>query len=84
MEELREMVRETVGVGVEVDRMWHSLKYNGNMIMAVEGDMDVRMTFKRNDEHSYAYVSHKENVVPRVRKNVNATTTGARAGEDDT
>ena len=29
VEELREMV--AVGAGVEVDRIWYSLKYDGNM-----------------------------------------------------
>jgi len=28
VEELREMVQETVGVGVQVKRLWYSLKYN--------------------------------------------------------
>jgi len=50
--------------------MTHSLKYDRNMIMAVEGDTDVRMMFKGNDEHSYVYVCNKESVVSRVSKNV--------------
>ena len=50
VEELREMVRKTVGAGVEVDRIWYSLKYDRNMLMAMEGDTDVRMMFKENDE----------------------------------
>jgi len=79
VEELRKMIRETVGVGVEVDRMWYSLKYDRNMIMAVEGNTDVRMIFKGNDEYSYVYVSNKESVVPCVSKNVNGTM-GAGAG----
>jgi len=49
VEELREMVRKTVRAGVEVDRTWYSVKYDRNMIMAVEGDTDVRMMFKAND-----------------------------------
>jgi len=44
--------------------------------MAVEGDTDVRMMFKRNDEHGYVYVCNKESVVPRVSKNISATTGG--------
>ena len=38
VKELREMVRETVGAGVKVYRIWYSLKYDRNIIMAVEGD----------------------------------------------
>jgi len=60
VEELREMVQETVGGGVEVDRIWYSLKYDRNMIMAVEGDTDVRMMLKGNDEHGYVCVQQGE------------------------
>jgi len=49
VEELKEMVRETVGPRVEVGRMWDSLKYNRNIKMAMEGDTNVRMMFKEND-----------------------------------
>ena len=52
--------------------------------MAVEGDTDVRMMFKGNNEHGYVYVSNKESVVLRVRKNVRETTAGAGAGEHGT
>ena len=30
------------------------------MIMAVDGDMDVRMIFIENDEHGYLYVGGKD------------------------
>jgi len=33
------------------------------MIMTVDGDTDVRMMFKRNDEHGYVYVSGKDSMV---------------------
>jgi len=82
VKELREMVRETVGGGVEVDGIWYSLKYDRIMIMAVEEDTDVRMMFKGNDEHGYVYVCNKESVVPRVRKNVRERRAGEGAGED--
>jgi len=36
--------------------MWYSLKYDRNMIMTMEGDMDVRIMFKRNDELGYLYL----------------------------
>ena len=73
VEELKEMVRDTVGPGVEVDRMWYSLKYDRNMIMAMEVNTNVRMMFKENDEHGYVYVSGKDNIVPHVSKDVDAT-----------
>jgi len=56
VEDLRRLVRETEGDGVQVERMWYRLKYDRNMIMTVEGDMDVRIMFKRNDEHGYLYL----------------------------
>ena len=84
VDELRKMVRETVGVGVEVDRIWYSLKYDRNMIMAIEGDIDVMMMFKGNDEHGYVYVCNKESLVPRVSKNATTTTKAAGAGAGGT
>ena len=77
MEELKEMVRETVGPRVEVGRMWDSLKYNRNMKMAMEGDTNVRMMFKENDEHGYVYVSGKDNIAAHVSNNVR----GKRGGQ---
>jgi len=82
VEELRGMIQETVGGGVEVERIWYSLKYDRNMIMAVEGDMDVRMMLKGNEEHGYVYVCNKETVVPRVRKNVRESRVGEGPGEE--
>ena len=58
------------------------MKYDRNMIMAVEGDTDVRMMLKGNDEHGYVYVCNKESVVPRVRKNVRERRVGEGAAED--
>jgi len=84
VEELRGMVKETVGGGVEVDRIWYSLKYDRNMIMGVEGDVDVRMMLKGNDEHGYVYVGNKESVVPCVRKNVRERRVGEGGGEEGT
>jgi len=49
----RRLVRETVGGGVPVERHWNSLKYDRNMLTVVEGDMDVRMMFQKNDELGY-------------------------------
>ena len=84
LQELREMVQEIVGAGVQVDRLWYSLKYDRNMIMAVEGDTDVRMIFKGNDEHGYVYVRNKNSLVWRVSKAVSATTGETGATDDGT
>ena len=45
VEELRGLMGETMGDIVLVERLWYSLKYNRNMIMAVDGDTDVTMMF---------------------------------------
>jgi len=79
VEEVKEMVRETVGPGVEVDRLWYSLKYDRNMKMAMEEDTDVRKMFRGNDEHSYVYVSGKDNITAHVRNDVGGRT--GRTGE---
>ena len=54
------------------------------MIMAVEGDTDVRMMLKGNDEHGYVYVCNKESVVLRVKKNVRERRAREGVGEDGT
>jgi len=53
VEELRGMVREIVGDGLQVERLWYNLKYDENIKMAAEGDKDVRMMLKESDEHGY-------------------------------
>ena len=45
VEELRGLVQETVEDGVVVEMLRYSLKYDRNMIMAVDGDTDMRMMF---------------------------------------
>ena len=68
VEELRGMVREIVGDGVQLKRLWYGPMYDRNMIITVKGDMDVRMMFKRNDEHGYLYEDGKSNLVQHVSK----------------
>jgi len=68
VEELRKMVQGTVGDGVQVEGLWYSLKYDINMIMTVERDMDVRMMLKRNNEHEYLYVGGKNSLGHHVSK----------------
>ena len=82
VEELKLIVRETVGPGVQVGRIWYSLKYDRNMKMTMEGDSDVRMMFKGNDEHGYVYVSGKDNVAAHVSNEVTGIT-GRTADADD-
>ena len=45
VEGLRGLMGETMEDSVLIERLWYSLKYNRNMIMAVDGDADVALMF---------------------------------------
>ncbi|KAJ8428623.1 hypothetical protein Cgig2_015741 [Carnegiea gigantea] len=49
VEELMKMVREMTGTNI--------LKYDREMLVAVEGDSNVKVIFKGNDEHGHLYVA---------------------------
>jgi len=49
-------------------KLWYSLKYDGGMLMVVEGDVDVRMFSKGNDKHGYLYVSGNDGSKRRAQK----------------
>ncbi|KAJ8446366.1 LOW QUALITY PROTEIN: hypothetical protein Cgig2_019259 [Carnegiea gigantea] len=53
IEEVRRMVTEISGNELSEQKVWFSLKYDRGLVMALEGDADVRMFFKGNDEHGY-------------------------------
>ena len=84
VEEVKEVVRKTVGPGVEVDTMWYSLKYDRNMKMALVEDTDVSMMFRGNDEHGYVYVSGKDNNAVHVSNDVGGRTGRTGEAEDGT
>jgi len=56
LEEVRRMVSEITCNVYIVHKLWYSLKYDRGMVMALEGDGDLRMFLKGNDEHGYLYV----------------------------
>ena len=49
MEEVHRMVKETVGSDKSEQKVWYRLKCNQEMLMPIEGDMDVSMIFKENE-----------------------------------
>ncbi|KAJ8420592.1 hypothetical protein Cgig2_032290 [Carnegiea gigantea] len=57
VEELIKMVREMTGTDISQKQLWYSLKYDREMSAKVEGDSDVKVIFKGNDEHGYLYVA---------------------------
>ena len=48
----------------------YSLKYDRQMLIAVEGDMNAKIIFKGNDEHGCLYVGGKDGPMRRVQKGV--------------
>jgi len=57
VEEFMRMVREMTGSDMSEEKLWYSLKYDREMLVAVEGDSDVKVIFKGNDENGYMYVA---------------------------
>ncbi|KAJ8437374.1 LOW QUALITY PROTEIN: hypothetical protein Cgig2_020393 [Carnegiea gigantea] len=51
-EELLKMVREMIGSDMSEEKLWYSLKYDREMLVAVEGDNHVQVIFKGNNEHA--------------------------------
>ncbi|KAJ8449263.1 hypothetical protein Cgig2_002395 [Carnegiea gigantea] len=60
MEEVLRQVTGIRGSDLRDGKLWYSLKYDRQMLMAIEGDVDVRMILKENDEHGHLYVGGKE------------------------
>ncbi|KAJ8429903.1 hypothetical protein Cgig2_025333 [Carnegiea gigantea] len=56
LEEVRRKVSEITGIELTVQKLWYSLKYDQGMVVVLDGDGDVRMFMKGNDEHGYFYV----------------------------
>ncbi|KAJ8428563.1 hypothetical protein Cgig2_000427 [Carnegiea gigantea] len=60
LEEVQRMVSEITSDVLTVHKLWYSLKYNRGMVMELEGDGDLRMFLKGNDEHGYLYVGDND------------------------
>ncbi|KAJ8450566.1 hypothetical protein Cgig2_020203 [Carnegiea gigantea] len=67
VEELMKMVREMTGSDMSDEKLWYSLKYDRKMLVAVEGDSDVKVIFKGNNEHRYMYVAGNSGPVKRAQ-----------------
>ncbi|KAJ8438029.1 hypothetical protein Cgig2_030010 [Carnegiea gigantea] len=53
MEEVLRLVTGIRGSDLHEGKLW--LKYDRQMLMAIEGDVDVRMILKENDDHGHFY-----------------------------
>ena len=56
IEEVRRVVTELSGIELSERKVWYNLKYDRELVMALEGEADVRMFFKGNEEHGYLFV----------------------------
>ncbi|KAJ8429908.1 hypothetical protein Cgig2_025338 [Carnegiea gigantea] len=59
------MVREMTGSDMVEEKLWYTLKYDGEMLVVVEGDSDMKVIFKGNDEHGYMYVAGNSDLVAK-------------------
>jgi len=70
-------VKETIGGDLLEQKVWYNLKYNMQILMDVERDMNVRMMFKENDEHGYLYVGSNDGPRRRAWKGVTSCKRGS-------
>ena len=68
VEELTKMVWEMTGSGMSEEKLWYCLKYDKGMLVAVDGDSDLKVIFKGNDEHGYMYVAGNDGPVRRAQE----------------
>ena len=66
VEELMKMLREMIGSDMLEEKLWYSLKYDREMLMAIEGDSNMKVIFKGNDEHGHMYVTENGGPVRRA------------------
>ncbi|KAJ8435441.1 LOW QUALITY PROTEIN: hypothetical protein Cgig2_012562 [Carnegiea gigantea] len=60
LEEMRRKMSEITINDLTVQKLWYSLKYDRGMIMDFEGNGDMRMFLKGNDEHGYLYIGKSD------------------------
>ncbi|KAJ8424121.1 hypothetical protein Cgig2_009705 [Carnegiea gigantea] len=72
LEEVRRKVSAIISIELTVQKLWYSLNYDRGMVMELEGDGDVRMFMKGNDEYEYLYVGESNRL---KRRTVKATRT---------
>ena len=62
------MVMDITCSNLYEQKLQYSLKYDCQMSMTVEGDVDVRFFFKGNEEHGYLYVGENDRPMRRGHK----------------
>ncbi|KAJ8424836.1 LOW QUALITY PROTEIN: hypothetical protein Cgig2_031571 [Carnegiea gigantea] len=80
VEELMQIVREITGSGMLEEKIWYSLKYDREMLVAE--DSDTKVIFKGNDEHGYMYVAGNSSPVRSGRKCDDSVEVGEEGGNN--
>ncbi|KAJ8441429.1 hypothetical protein Cgig2_023615 [Carnegiea gigantea] len=80
LEEVQRMVTSNV---LTVHKLWYSLKYDRGMVIELEGDGDLRMFLKGNDEHGYLYVGDNDGPKRRAQKAMWSYDHGIVCGRSD-
>ena len=68
VEKVQRMATEIIGSNLSEQKIWYNLKYDSQMLVTVEGDMDVRIVFKVNYEHVYWYAVYNNGPRKRAQK----------------
>jgi len=68
IEEVRRMMTKITRNDLSKYKLWHSLKNDRGMIMPVQGDVDIRLFSKRNEEHMYFYMGESDGPKKRTQK----------------
>ena len=76
------MVKEVIGINMLKRRVWYSLKYDREMLLPIEGDTDVQMMFKGNDEYGYLFVGGKDGPLQQEQAGVAICEGRVRRGDD--
>ncbi|KAJ8436383.1 hypothetical protein Cgig2_032204 [Carnegiea gigantea] len=82
VEEVIRIVKEVTGIDMSEKKLWYVLKYDREMLLAVEGDTDMKMIFKGNDEHDYLYVSRNKGPLRQGEESVAVCEGRVRACHD--
>ncbi|KAJ8421874.1 hypothetical protein Cgig2_028023 [Carnegiea gigantea] len=72
VEEVRRMVTKIIDSDLSEHKLWYNLKYDRQMFIVVEKNMDVRIVFKGNDEDDYLYVGGDDGPRRQTQKGATA------------
>jgi len=80
--EMWTLMKEALGGNLSEYKVWHGLKYDKQMLIAVERGMHLMMIFKRNDEHENLCVVGNDGPKRWVQKGAEACEGRAHTFDD--